>query len=89
MDDKFKKLDHTNIEEDDKIFGINPNKVSNSMAVIIRSLKKITDMLEKEICFLQTSLEKQNDILKKSVKELTYQYLDSVKHAKLMMPNED
>ena len=63
MDDKFKKLDYTNIEEDDKIFGTNPNKVSGSMAAIIRSLKKTTDMLEKEICDLQSSLENQNKIL--------------------------
>ena len=68
-------------EEDDKIFGTNPNKVSGSMATIIRSLKKSTDIVEKEINDLKNSLDIQNRIIKKSVKDLTQQYLESVKNA--------
>ena len=83
-DPKFKKFESTNYEEDDKILSINPNKVSGSMASILRSLKKSTDLLEKEMNGLQASLENQNDVLKKSVKDLTLEYLTSVKRAKLM-----
>ena len=86
-DPKFKKFESTNYEEDDRIFSINPNKVSGSMASIIRSLKKTTDLLEKEINGLQASLESQNKVLKKSVKDLTLEYLTSVKRAKMMAAN--
>ena len=76
-------------EEEDKVFGTNPNKVSSSMANIMKSLKKSTDMVEEEINNLLWSLDTQNRILKKSVKELTLNYLESAKEADRIDENED
>ena len=76
-------------KEDDKIFGINPNKVSGSMATIVRSLQKTTDLFTKEISELESSLETQNRIIKKSVKDLTLEYLESYKHSKNIVQNEE
>ena len=76
-------------KEDDKIFGINPNKVSGSMATIVRSLQKTTDLFSKEISELESSLETQNRIIKKSVKDLTLEYLESYKHSKNIVQNEE
>ena len=87
-EEETKTKSKTHEEEDDKIFGINPNKVSGSMAAVIRSLKSC-DLVEKELNNLKHWLETQNKLIKKSVKELTYQYLESVKNAKNMFPDDD
>ena len=47
-EEETKTKSKTHEEEDDKIFGINPNKVSGSMAAVIRSLKSC-DLVEKEL----------------------------------------
>jgi hypothetical protein len=51
------------------------------MAAIIRSLKKTTDMFEKEINNLEISVETQNKLIKRSVRELTYEFLENVKNS--------
>jgi hypothetical protein len=89
-DHKYKaKLKNEEEEEDDKIFGINPNKISSSMAAITRSLKKSADQVQKEVDELEHCLETQNKMIKKAVRDLTFQYLESVKNAQNNFDRED